>query len=81
MSKQRNTEIVAFHKYRFDSRKGRVDMWFIVAQFLVVHAFRGPVISSSFQFVQFGMVMTFIKRCRLRKIRWLRCFYMVVERA
>ena len=56
-------------------------MWFTVAQFLVVHAFRRPVISSSFQFAQFGMVMTLIRRCRLRKIRWLRCFDMVVERA
>ena len=53
-------------------------MWFIV---LVLHAFRCAVISSSFQFAQFGMVMTLIKRCRLRKIRWLRCFDMVVERA
>ena len=31
---------------RLDSRKGRVDMWFIVAQFLVVYAVRCAVISS-----------------------------------
>ena len=58
MSKLRKT--VAFHKYIFDSRKGRVDMWFIVVQFLAVHAFCCAVISSSFQFAQFGMVMTLI---------------------
>ena len=54
-------------------------MWFIVVQFLVVHAFRCAVISSSFQFAHFGMVITLIERCRLRKIRWLRCVDMVVE--
>ena len=31
---------------RMDSRKGRVDMWFIVTQFLVVYEFRCAVISS-----------------------------------
>ena len=49
-------------------------MWFIVVQFLVVHAFRCAVICFSFQLVQFGMIMISMKHCLLQKIRSFHCF-------